>query len=172
MSEFLETLKSRLQDAQKRMQVAQQKLAVAQAEFNSAAQETNSWNVAVLTEAHRIQQAAAAEQAMPVVGPPAPSTPSTEASQATTIAPAPDINKTDLVRAVLRQHTTGITPHEIAKALKMQVDNAYIYSILKRLKDKDEVVKKRSGKYCIKQHSQQQPQTEEVGAQNGIAQQH
>jgi hypothetical protein len=161
MSEFLETLKSRLQDSQKRMLAAQQKLAVAQAEFNSAAQETNSWNVAVMTETRKMQQDAAAEEPATAMGPSA-----TEASQAATIAPAPDINKTELVRGVLRQHPSGVTPHEIAKELKMQVDKAYVYSILKRLKDKDEVVKRRGGKYCLK-HPQQQSQPEEM-AQNGI----
>jgi hypothetical protein len=162
---FMETLKARQQDAQKRMVAAQQKLAIAQAEFNAVSQEANSWNVALMTETRREQQEAAAAQAATQVGPPVPWT---EASQPATFPPAPDVNKTELVRAVLRQHPAGITPTEIWKELKMQVGNAYIYSVLKRLKDREEITKKRGGKYCLKN----QPQPEEITVPNGIAQQH
>lgn len=157
MNEFIEKLKVRQQDAQRRMQAAQQQLAVAQAAFQAASQEFNSWNYAVAVEMQKAQQEAAAaqhagtaaEQHQPV-------------TESASINNMPEVNKTELVRAVLRQHANGITPVEIAKELKNQVDSAYIYSVLKRLKDRKQVTKKR-GKYCLQQHQS----AEEVAAQNG-----
>jgi hypothetical protein len=56
-------------------------------------------------------------------------------------------NKTEAVRMLLRQHTSGMTPGEIWKNLQSQVSNrVYLYSVLKRLKDRGDVRVKR-GKY-------------------------
>jgi len=63
---------------------------------------------------------------------------------------ATDINKTDMVRELLRQHPAGITPTDLWKQVKTRMTHrAYLYSILKRLKDKDEVMVRR-GKYIAK----------------------
>jgi len=171
MNEFIETLKARQQDAQQRMQAAQHKLAVVQAEFQAAAQECNSWTVALNTEVRRQQQeaavVAAAQATLPI---------NLEANRAETPPATPAnnqpleiTNKTEIVRDLLRQHPTGMTPGEIWKVLGTQIaDHAYIYSVLKRLKDRDEVTKRR-GKYFFKHHPQ--PQPEEVAAQNGVVQQ-
>jgi hypothetical protein len=166
MNDFMETLKIRQQDAQRRFQAAQQKLAVAQAEAQSAQQEFNSWNYALATEMRKEQQEAAAALAAKQVGPPAPAPAPDTTSVNASATNVPEVNKTDLVRGVLRQHPNGITPTEIWNELKNQVGNAYIYSVLKRLKDRDEAAKKRGGKYYLKH-----PQSEEVSAQNGVVQQ-
>jgi hypothetical protein len=168
MTDFMETLKTRQQDAHKRMAAAQQKLTVAQAEYQTAAQEFNSWNYALATEMRKAQQEAAAAQTAqqkPAIGPPAP-TATEPTATASPVTNAPEINKTELVRDVLRRSPNGITPSDIWKQLKAQVgDHAYIYSVLKRLKDRDEITRRRGGKYYLKHH----PQSVEEGVtQNGV----
>ncbi len=165
MNEFIENLRVRHQDAAKHLQLAQQKFNLAQAELQGAQQEYNSWTYAFQTETRKAQMEAAAAATAKQVGPPAP------ASNAAAPAPIADvsevINKTNLVRGVLRQHPDGITPNEIWKELKTQIgDHAYIYSVLKRLKDREEIAKRRGGKYYVKH--QQSP--EENATQNGVVQ--
>jgi len=179
MSEFIENLRVRQQDAHRRLQAAQQRLAVAQAEFQAASQDFNSWNYALATETRKAQQEAATALAARLAGHSSPPSPTPDPVTAVTvvttpvtpapIANVPEVNKTELVRNVLRQHTSGLTPNEIWKELKNQVGYAYIYSILKRLRDNEQITKKR-GKYCLKNHQQLQP--DEVTVQNGIIQQH
>jgi len=168
MNDFIEVLKTRHQDAQKRMQAAQQKLLVAQAEFQNTSQEFNSLNYVLAMEMQRTQQEAAtakATQETPSIGPPTQTlTEPTASATPSPIANTPEITKTAMVRNVLRHSPNGITPDEIWKQLKAQMgDHAYIYSVLKRLKDRDEITKRR-GKYYLKH----QPQSDEVAAQNGI----
>lgn len=56
-------------------------------------------------------------------------------------------NQTQAVRQLLREHSTGMTPGEMWKELQSQLSNrVYLYSILKRLKDRGDVREKR-GKY-------------------------
>lgn len=171
MNDFIETLKVRQQEAQKRLQMAQQRLALAQAENNAATQEYNSWNFALAIEMQKVQREAVAAEAAKQVGPPAPARglnnwPVTSTATATP-TPAPEINKTGLVRDALRQNPAGMTPNEIWKQLKTQInDHAYIYSVLKRLRDRKEVTKKR-GKYCLSH-----PQPADDAANNGVVQHH
>jgi hypothetical protein len=163
MESFLETLRNRQQDALKRMQVAQQKLQVATAEFQQVQQEFNSWNVAVGTETRRVQQLAT-ENGRPALSPPS----QTVASQIAVPEPPPikAENKTDLVRTFLQHHPTGVTPGDLWQQLKSQLQQrAYLYSVLKRLKDKDEIRVTR-GKYYFKQP----PQSEEGRSPSTIVQ--
>jgi hypothetical protein len=147
MSEFLETLKSRWQDAQKRLQVAQANMQKAQAEFQAVAQETASWQNAIHVETRKEQQSAGT-QGTPL---------QIEASAPPPFIPAPSgmnepnrITKTESVRQVLSRHPNGIEPAEMWKALHGQITNrAYMYSVLKRLKDKGEATERR-GKYFVK----------------------
>jgi hypothetical protein len=142
---FLDTLKERHAEAQKRTQEAQQKLAAAQTEFQTAAQEMAGWQKAVEAETRREQQnstiTAGTSMEAPVI--------------ATVIGQVEqhlqgETNKTELIRELLRQHASGITPPELWKALSSKiVHRPYLYSVLKRLKDKDEVCVKR-GKYYLK----------------------
>jgi hypothetical protein len=70
--------------------------------------------------------------------------PAIAASAEVVVVQASEINKTDMVREILRQHPAGITPTEIWKEVKNQMSHrAYLYSILGRLKDRDEVLVRR-----------------------------
>ncbi len=53
-----------------------------------------------------------------------------------------------MIRSVLRQHPNGITPAEIWREVKDNVGRAYVYSVLKRLKDRKQVTERR-GKYFL-----------------------
>jgi hypothetical protein len=143
MSTFFETLKERFAEAQKRMQESQQRALAAQAEYQAATQECAGWQKALEAETRREQ----------------PVTPTwSGATNQHTATPVIDqveqhtqeTNKTELIREQLRLHPTGVTPPELWKALSGKiVHRPYLYSVLKRLKDKDEVCVKR-GKYCLK----------------------
>ncbi len=165
---LIELLRKRREEAQQRFQVAQQKFAVAQGELQAAQQELNSYAYTLSNEMRKRQMEEIAVQAAKQGGPRAPTRIDTVSSTAE-IASMPDIHihmsKTALVRGVLQQNPNGIAPTDICKALKNQVASAYVYSVLKRMKDRDEVTKKR-GKYSLKQ-TQAHP-AEEVAAQNGI----
>jgi hypothetical protein len=148
MDDFLTILKSRLQDAQKWMQEAQQKLAVAQNEFQRASQEYNSWNYAFAVETQRAAQAANGTK--PTTQPGMPRALPQHPGATALIEAKPEAkNKTELVRTFLKQHPNGATPTDIWENLKSEMDRAYIYSVLKRLKDKDEIQERR-GKYYFK----------------------
>jgi hypothetical protein len=170
MSQFLDTLKARLADAQQRFQIAAQKLQQAQAEHNAAMAEYTSWQNAFVAETKRenphiqtvvmqpgqpgqppriVQQVVHQPQqvqrivggvatTMPTVGPPPP-------PQA---ASGDQINKTDLIRDVLRQHPNGITPADVWRQVKEQIGRAYVYSVLNRLKATKQVSERR-GKYFL-----------------------
>lgn len=137
MSQFLETLKTRMDDSQKRLQVAQQKLQVAQVEYQSVAQEFASWQNAVNVEMHKEEREAAGTVLPPRSEPPGQSAPSTTDQR----------NKTELVRELLRQNPMGIAPVDLWRKLEGQIANrVYLYSVLKRLKDRGEAIERR-GKY-------------------------
>lgn len=140
MSQFLETLKSRMIDAQKRHQLANQKLQAAQAEFNAATQEFVSWQNAVRVEATKEQSAAAqASEGIPTHPVHEDGGPKVQ-----------EVNKTDAVRNLMRNHPGGIRPSDLWMELKGQIGyRPYLYSILKRLTDRGEVVKRR-GRYFLK----------------------
>jgi hypothetical protein len=78
--------------------------------------------------------------------------------------PAGELNKTEIVRELLRQHSAGMTPSDIWKQVKAQIPHRpYLYSILKRLKDKGDITDKR-GKYFFKFA----PKPEEAKDQNMV----
>jgi hypothetical protein len=152
MSQFLEELKARLAEVLKRLQIAQQKSQIAQAELGAVTQEYNSLQYLASVEAARIQQSA---------GTPITVNVSSRIAQPA-LPQASETNKTETIRELLRQHPTGMMPTEIWKEVKGQMTHrAYLYSILKRLKDKDEVTVRR-GKYFAKVL----PKPEESGTQN------
>lgn len=165
METFLETLKLRLQDAQKRLQTAQQSLQKAQNEFNVAAQEANSWNIAVAAETRKVNLA----NTVLVTSSPNDGAPAQIANQPAAPPPPtvkPETNKTELVRVCLQQHPNGVTPGDLWEQLKSQLgQRAYLYSVLKRLKDKDEIQERR-GKYSFKHR----PQPEEGRNPNAVMQ--
>jgi hypothetical protein len=148
MSQFLETLKLRLDEAQKRLQGAAAKFQVAQVEHQNAVQEFNSWQLAYQNELRR-------------EGNPPP-LPVQENQKVNIPARVPqsdpsEVNKTEIVRSLLKQNPGGITPTDLWAAVNARITHRpYLYSVLKRLNDKGEIFKKR-GKYFPKMT----PKTEE-----------
>jgi len=100
----------------------------------------------------KLQQAAQANQTLlPITQPQAPTTSATKQPSAAPESAASDVNKTELVRELLAQHPEGMTPGEVWTVLKNQIPRAYVYSILKRLKDADEVIyQRRRKKYSLR----------------------
>jgi hypothetical protein len=140
MNQFLEELKTRLADTTRRLQAAQQKSAIAQAELQAVTQEYNSLQHLAHVETARIQQSAGTPITVNV----------TSRIAESALPQTSDTNKTETIRELLRQHPTGMTPTDIWKEVKGQMAHRpYLYSILKRLKDKDEVCVRR-GKYIAK----------------------
>jgi hypothetical protein len=140
MSQFLDELKIRMAEALKSLQAAQQKSATAQAELQAVTQEYNSLAHLANVETARNQQSAGTPITVNVssrMGPPA-------------LPQGSESNKTETIRELLRQHPAGMTPTDIWKEVRDQMAHRpYLYSILKRLKDKDEVCVRR-GKYVMK----------------------
>jgi hypothetical protein len=60
------------------------------------------------------------------------------------------VNQTEAVRELLRRHPGGMTPSDIWREVSGQFKyRAYLYSVLKRLRDREEVVMRRK-KYALK----------------------
>ncbi|MHB8540070.1 MAG: hypothetical protein ACYDCD_03895 [Candidatus Acidiferrales bacterium] len=143
MSEFLEHLKARHAESQKRFLAKQAQLNSVNQEFQVVAQEFNAWQTLLNLETRKEQMAAVALTAPTVSPASAPSSPA---------ATSPEVNKTEIVRELLRQHASGMTPSEIWKQEQIKTQfphRAYLYSVLKRLKDRGDITEKR-GKYCFK----------------------
>jgi hypothetical protein len=163
MSNVLDGLKERLETAKSRLALAQQRHQAASAELNAATAEYNVWGAAVSIEANEQERLAAdaREKQMPLPEMPIQSRPVIARATLTITAPivegqgesasAPNsVNKTDLVRELLGHRRMAMTPDEIWKALEGQIaSRAYLYSILKRLRDKDEIRKWRN-RYSLK----------------------
>jgi DMSO/TMAO reductase YedYZ molybdopterin-dependent catalytic subunit len=139
-------------ESQKRFQEAQQRLQAAQQEFAQAQQEFAAWQQAVAFETRH-------QQAKAVVTVATASLPATTPNK---ITPAPNANaseenKTEMVREVLAQHPTGMTPTEIWHAVKDRIARPYVYSILKRLRDSNEVMyQKKRKKYTLRIEDKQE----------------
>ena len=151
MSAYLDSLKSDLSEAQKRFQEYQLEMQRVQQLFQAAH--------ADLQALQRIVD----KQTLKEQGPHKPET--IQVGGAVQVAavphlndsdPVPDIQKTELIRETLRQHS-GMTPGELYNVVKSHVARPYMYSVLKRLRDKEEVVVRRK-----KYHIKPTPKTEEV----------
>jgi len=146
VSTFLETIKLRLVETQRQHQEATVKFQKAQAEFQSIAQKLQSWQIAFQTETLREQAEAAQAQGTTLQVTPAKPM---QNPAITTIASAESqiggaVNKTEIIRQQLRQHPAGMTGKELWDAVKVQISyRPYVYSVLKRLRDKDEVILRR-----------------------------
>lgn len=165
MTLVLEELKGRLEAAQKRLATAQQRFQAAQVELQAAQGDCNVWGAAVLIETREdaARAAAANENQLPMplsVQHPQPQqkspiVPISASGSYLELQPecptSPDTtNKTDLVRDLLRQHASGMTPADLWESAKGQISSrAYLYAILKRLRDRDEVTQRRK-KYVLK----------------------
>jgi hypothetical protein len=142
VSTFLDTIKLRLAETQREHQEATAEFQRAQAKFQTIAQRLQSWQIAFQTETQREQ----AEAAHANQGTKQPETPPRPVQNATItiVAGNHDVNKTDLIRQCLRQHPAGMTGKELWDAVKIQISHRpYVYSVLKRLQDNEEVIVRR-----------------------------
>jgi hypothetical protein len=155
----LEHIQARMEDSGKRLAIATQNLQRAQQEHQVATHEHSIWTGALqieqrkiaLAQAHAAQQQQLQARALNPGGVGTHSEPKVLQPVATPIEPnvgAQDINKTEAIREFLSKRSTGVTPAEIWETLKGQVDRPYVYSILKRLKDRKQVTVRR-GKYYL-----------------------
>jgi hypothetical protein len=160
VSRFLDTLKSRLAEAQarhaeatKRFQVIhaefsdmQKQFQAANAEFQSANQDMQGWAKAVEAETKRESAQSVTEAPQNSIPPSLTALPVVDTGDGQ--ANIEQVNKTELVREVLRNHPTGLKPVEVWKLVQGQIPNrSYVYSVLGRLKDRELVSVKRGGKY-------------------------
>jgi len=154
MAQILEEIKGRLLEAQKQLSEAQQALAVATNRHQSAQHQFNIWNAAMQIEQREEQlrqDAAKAKQPeLPLTSRPdaavAPVSVSTPVEQS---EEQDGPNKTDIVRNLLRQHPAGMSAVDIWKTVGAQFNHRpYLYSVLKRLRDRNEISKKRN-KYFL-----------------------
>jgi len=137
MGDFLETLKARAAEAQERANIAKQALDTAQAVYAKAAGEAASWTNALQAELRRAVQQEKIDEA-------------TGIPDLSSSIQAPEINKTEIVRDALRGRPTGLTPGDVWRLVRDDIPNrAYVYSVLNRLKARDQVTVRR-GKYYIK----------------------
>lgn len=163
------TAQQKLAAVQAEFQAAQQRLTATQAEFQLALQEFQAYQTLVNVE-NRKRQPNLPANAAPPLPPPSPNMPQTAVIPAHVVhrpnvvthvvsngsMSAPpveenksEVNKTELVRELLRQHPNGMTPVEIWGHVHSQFGNrVYLYSVLRRLKDKGDAREKR-GKYSI-----------------------
>lgn len=166
-TELLEELRNRHHDAQVRFQEAQQAFQAAQAAhataqanlqkaqqaFVVAQQQFQGWSTAYSTvmaeEAARKQAAGQAQLQLPNTVP--PNLPAAPAAQTEPIQAGEQITKTDIIRDLLRRNPQGMTPTEIWIQVREQFKyRAYLYSVLKRLTDREELRVLRGGKYAFR----------------------
>ena len=176
MAKILEEIQARLADAQKQLAEATQVLATAQQKHQAASHNFNVWNAAMQLEQReeQLRQAQATEQQLhlPTLSAktesitasvsPASITTSMLSEHISDSSEAP--NKTDVVRSLLKQHPTGMSAVDIWKEVGAQFTHRpYLYSVLKRLRDRNEIVKRRN-KYCLTMI----PKAEEVKEQSVV----
>lgn len=136
MSEMIDRLKIGLAEVQARHVEVTKRFQAAQAEWQLVNAEVTGYQKVIELETRReLEKAAVAPQ---VQGP---------ASKAEQQADQ-DSNKTQLVREALALHP-GLTPAQVWGAVKTRIGRrTYVYSILKRLKDRKQIVERR-GKYYL-----------------------
>lgn len=154
----------KFQEAQQAFQVAQAAQAKAQADFQKAQQALamttqlyHGWNTAyntVMAEEAARKQAAEQEQ-LQLPNTAQPISIAAPAAQPEPIQAGEQKSKTDVIRDLLRQNPGGLTPTEIWSQVHEQFKyRAYLYSVLKRLTDREELCVRR-GKYAFRALPQQ-----------------
>lgn len=169
MGTFLEMVRERLEAARLRLSAAQQALQAATAEAQAAAAEFAVWNNAASLELKEQEKRTAAAQAnqIPMNLPgitvaPKPSEATPEETHTREKEPPETSNKTEKVREIIRAREAGVKPAELWIEVRDYVSSrAYMYSILKRLRDNDEVSIRR-GKYFFKTHVMEAKSENEV----------
>lgn len=136
MSDVIDRLKEGLAEAQKRHAEVAKRWQMVQAEWTAVNTEVSGYQKVIELETRReLERAAVAPQSQG---------PATRAEQQL----EQETNKTQVVRNALAEHP-GLTPAQIWGAVKGQINRrTYVYSILKRLKDRKQVIERR-GKYYM-----------------------
>jgi len=162
MPSILEELRNRLIEAKQRVDDTARKLELAEQAHNAASNDFAVWRAALDSEMreHQVElEATKANQPIlegftpqdienPLIIPDGNPKTNTEAPR--TLA-SETVNKTEIIRALLRKNPTGLTPPEIWSHVGDQFKHRpYMYSVLKRLKDRDEISFRRN-KYVIRQ---------------------
>ena len=168
MAKILQEIQTRLAEAHKQLAEATQVLATAQQKHASAQHNFNVWNAAAQLEQRdeQLRQATATEAQSEL--PLSTTNPAPLASITSPIEQPADasetLNKTDVVRNLLKQHPTGMSAVDIWKEVGAQFTHRpYLYSVLKRLRDREEIIKRRN-KYCLTAV----PKAEEVKGQHVV----
>jgi hypothetical protein len=186
MSKIIEELQSRVNESKLRLDAATKDFQFIQAILQQAQQTFNIWNSALQAEMRDEQRkiAAATENQLPLptsmpnlnvaletktkqdeglvvdVQPPKPK-PVSLNPDTFIVDPTDDttgFNKTAAVRDLLREHPAGMTAVDIWNEVKADFNHRpYLYSVLKRLRDREEIVKRRN-RYFLKLI----PKTQEV----------
>jgi hypothetical protein len=158
MTRILEELQSRVADSKVRLDAATKTFQSAQTAFQQAQQDHSIWTSAWQAEVREVQRQAAIaiEKQLPL--PTAQSTPNSEPEIEDFVDDVIDAiedssgstNKTDTVRDLLRRHPAGMSAVDIWAEVRSDFKHRpYLYSVLKRLRDREEIIKRR-GKYCLK----------------------
>ncbi len=161
LNPLLEGMKEKLEKAKDRLLIAQQRFQAAQAELQGATAEYGIWNSAIslLVRDEEKRLAESSEKQIPMDLPGLQ--PSTDGATSEKPVAMDDnlsndaqaatmINQTEKVREILRAHDTGMTPGGIWEEGHDHISSrAYLYAILKRLRDSEEVLVRR-GKYLLK----------------------
>jgi hypothetical protein len=166
MAAILDELKLRHAEAQKRLVETTQAFQLAQQAQQAAQMEANVWHGAVQAEMRKVQLLAEAAQKNQMALPNTkiePDEPVTAAEKTVELVERLNavrdragldsqepVNQTEAVRELLRRHPGGMTPSDIWREVSGQFKyRAYLYSVLKRLRDREEVVMRRK-KYALK----------------------
>jgi hypothetical protein len=147
MSKILEELQSRAAEAKKRLDEATALFQSAQQAQTQAQHNFNVWNLAAQIEAREEQQRqiVASEKQLPLPTGKPHVTPSLSAAPEDVIDNSEALNKTDIVRNLLKQHPAGMSAVAIWEEVGTQFNHRpYLYSVLKRLRDRQEIVKRRN----------------------------
>jgi hypothetical protein len=136
VNNLIDRLKEGLADAQKRQAEVQKRFVAMQSEFQTVTAEVNGYQKVLELETRKELERAASI--------PFPEPSASDAIDSSDLK----TSKTQLVKDTLAEHP-GLTPAQLWGALKNEVGRRnYVYSVLKRLKDRKQVVEKR-GKYYL-----------------------
>jgi hypothetical protein len=148
MESIIQELQRRIADAERRVNDASIALQAADKLYSATMNELHVWRSALDAETR-------AQHAQTVFAGMQDLVPVQSDMNASNVVAKPDpvqtvgTNKTELIRSLLRQNPAGLTPPQIWEYVADQFKHRpYLYSVLKRLKDHNEVVTRRD-KYVL-----------------------
>jgi hypothetical protein len=155
---LLEELQARVQEAQKKLAETSQQLQQAQQAQAQAQQQFSIWSGALQTISREqiVLEAAAKANQLPLPGakPVEATVPPITSAEAESHGSAEPVNKTEIILELVRQHPMGISASDIWRQAGNQLKHRpYLYNVLKRLRDREEITLRRN-KYAIKPHAE------------------